>query len=159
MTELSISLHMIQSNQLSSQHIPHAPNANCGSLNPSPQVPPTNNRHTHFGKKLRLVCQCACGEEPCTKGVIEIACEKESEAQTAIHTSSWLPSNYTQQPPLPPELQLQQAKLGWSENLSPLPLSLPQLPARNSKVKENMWCPLMPVCACVCVCSCECVCV
>lgn len=38
------------------------------------------NTHTHFGEKLRLLCQWLGGEEPCTRGVIEMAGEKGSEA-------------------------------------------------------------------------------
>lgn len=40
-------------------------------------------------------------------------------------------------------------------DLSPLPLTLPpslqQLEARNSKVKDNVWCPLVPQCVRMCV--------
>lgn len=105
-----------------------------------------HNTNKHFREKLRLLCQWPGGEEPCTRGVIEMAGEKQGEAQTVIHTHSWLSSNYTQQPPLPPELQLWPAKLRWSGTCHPsllLALSLSSTTggkeeSQEHKVKDNV---------------------
>lgn len=72
-----------------------------------------------------------------------MAGEKWSDSEKTIHIVPWLPPNYTQQPPLPAELQLRPAKLCWSGTLSPLP------PFNNW---DNMRCPLVPLCVAMCVC-------
>lgn len=70
--------------------------------------------------------------------------KKGGKSQTTIHTTSWLSSNYTQQPALPPELQLRPAKLSWSERLSPIPATLHYPPSTTTagnkiaKVRDNV---------------------
>lgn len=64
----------------------------------------------------------------------------------AASATSWTPiiagkARLVREPVTPPSL------------LSSHPPFPPQLPARNSKVKDNVWCPLQPQCVGMCVCE------